>query len=104
MQFKNISTTSRTSFYLFYHFFTFRSRLSRILDWGRQWKTGNNTLKKNLPHRIALREKYPYSEFPGPYFPTFGLNTHYLSVFSPNVEKYGPEKLRIGALSTQCRK
>ena len=100
MQFKNISTTSRTSFYLFYYFFTFRSRLSRIVASGGQWKIGNNILKKNLPHRIALRQKYPYSEFSGPYFPTFGLNTHHLSASSPNVEKYGPEKLRIRALST----
>ena len=26
------------------------------------------------------------------YFPAFGLNTKYLSVFSPNAGKYGPEK------------
>ena len=30
--------------------------------------------------------------FSGPYFP----------VFSPNAGKYGPEKLRIGTLFTQC--
>ena len=36
--------------------------------------------------------------FSGPYFPAFGLNTErygdtpYLSVFSPNAGKYGPEK------------
>ena len=35
--------------------------------------------------------------FSGPYFPAFGLNwdTKYLSVFTPNAGKYGPEKLRI---------
>ena len=33
-----------------------------------------------------------YRVFSGPYFPAFGLNTPYLSVFSPNAEKYGPEK------------
>ena len=27
-----------------------------------------------------------------PYFPTFGMNTPYLSLFSPNAGKYGPEK------------
>ena len=27
-----------------------------------------------------------------PYFPTFGMNTPYLSVFSPNAGKYEPEK------------
>ena len=29
-------------------------------------------------------------------------DTEYLSVFSPNAGKYGPEKLRIGTLFTQC--
>ena len=33
-----------------------------------------------------------YGVFPGPYFPAFGLNPVYLSVFSPNAGKYGPEK------------
>ena len=39
--------------------------------------------------------------FSGPYFPAFGLNTEYLSAFSPNAGKYGPEKLRIRILFTQ---
>ena len=38
--------------------------------------------------------------YSGPYFPAFGLN---LSVFSPNTGKYGPEKLQIRILFTQCR-
>ena len=39
-----------------------------------------------------------YRVFSGPYFPVFGLNTErylissYLSVFSPNAGKYGPER------------
>ena len=34
-----------------------------------------------------------YGVFSGPYFPAFGLSTErYLSVFSPNAGKYGPEK------------
>ena len=41
--------------------------------------------------------------YSGPYFPAFGLNkdriTPYLSLFSPNAGKYGPEQLRI---LTQC--
>ena len=32
-----------------------------------------------------------YGVFSGPYFPAF-RGTLYLSVFSPNAEKYGPEK------------
>ena len=39
--------------------------------------------------------------FSGPQFPAFGLNTPYLTVFSPNVAKYGPEELRIRTLFTQ---
>ena len=36
-----------------------------------------------------------YGNLSGPYFPAFGVNTRdtkYLSAFSPNVGKYGPEK------------
>ena len=33
-----------------------------------------------------------YGVFSGPYFPLFGLNKERYSVFSANVEKYGPEK------------
>ena len=33
-----------------------------------------------------------YGVFSGPYFPVFGLTTPYLSIFSPNTGKYGPEK------------
>ena len=43
--------------------------------------------------------------FCGSYFPTFGLirrGTEYLAIFSPNVGKYGPEKLPIRTLFTQC--
>ena len=37
-----------------------------------------------------------YRSFSGPFFLTFGVNTEIyrvMSIFSPNVEKYGPEKL-----------
>ena len=50
---------------------------------------------------VSLREKCPYSKFSGPHFPAFGLNTPYLSVFSPNPTKYGPEKLQIWTFFTQ---
>ena len=36
-----------------------------------------------------------FRNFSGPYFPEFGLNNPYLSLFSPNSGKYGPEKLQI---------
>ena len=35
-------------------------------------------------------------------FPAFGLNTERYRVFSPNSGKYGPEKLQIRTLFTQC--
>ena len=41
--------------------------------------------------------------FSGPYFSVFGLNMErhsYLSVFSPNTGKYGPEKLQIRTIFT----
>ena len=43
--------------------------------------------------------------FSGPYFPAFGRirrDTPYVSVFSPNAGRYGPEKLQIRTLITQC--
>ena len=44
--------------------------------------------KKKL--RTSLREKYRYLEF------------FYLSIFSPNTGKYGPEKLRTWTIFNQC--
>ena len=54
-------------------------------------------------HWISLlfREKCHYLVFSSPYFSTFGLNTEWYGVFSPNAEKYGPEKLQIWTLSKQ---
>ena len=43
--------------------------------------------------KLVLREKCPNTEFfLVRIFPAFGLNTEYLSVFSPNAGRYGPEK------------
>ena len=41
-----------------------------------------------------LCEVFKYGVFSGPYFLAFGLkvDTPYLSVFSPNTGKYGPER------------
>ena len=39
----------------------------------------------NLSLRVSILS------YSGPYFLAFGLNTPYLSVFRPNMEKYGPE-------------
>ena len=41
--------------------------------------------------------------FSGPYIPAFGLNTEYLSVFSPNAGNYRPEKHPIRTLLLQCK-
>ena len=45
-----------------------------------------------------------YGVFSGPYFPVFGLKTSYLSIFSLNAGKYGPEKLRVWTHFIQCSK
>ena len=65
------------------------------------------TMKKYTDQNIS--EKIPVSfhcvkgvrirSFSAPYVPAFGL---YLSVFSPNAGKYGPEKLRIRIFFMQC--
>ena len=52
----------------------------------------------------TLREKCPYSDF---FWSVFfriltDTNARYLSIFSPNTGKYGPEKLRIRTFFTQC--
>ena len=60
--------------------------------------TGSLLLEKEY-HCVRSIHIRSYS---GPYFPAFGLNTEYLSVFSPNAEKYGPEKLRMQTIFTQC--
>ena len=43
-------------------------------------------------HLTTARNVSKYGVFSGPYFPAFALNTERYSVFSPNAEKYGPEK------------
>ena len=40
---------------------------------------------------ISCVKSVQIGSFSGPYFPAFRLNTLYLSVFSPNPRKYGPE-------------
>ena len=88
----------------------------------RKWRTSSRSikLKGNIGTKwvnkvlSALREKCPYSEFSWSYFPAFGLNTSYLSVFNANAGKHGPafslnagkyrpEKLRLRTLFTQCK-
>ena len=48
-----------------------------------------------------MREKCPYLEFFWFVFSCFRSEYLYLSVFSPNAGKYGPEKLQIGTLFPQ---
>ena len=58
---------------------------------------------------ITLSKKCPYSEFFWSAFSRIFPHSHcirrdipYLSVFSPNAEKYGPEKLSIRTLFKLC--
>ena len=61
---------------------------------------GNWKLQKKIMFaQLSLCEKFSYSEF---FWSVFSIQTDYLSVFSLNVGKYGPEKLRITTLFTQC--
>ena len=41
--------------------------------------------------KSALHKKCPYPDYSGPYFSAFGLKAEHLSIFSPNLGKYGPE-------------
>ena len=51
-----------------------------------------------------MREKGPYPEFSGMFFPEFGLNAEIYSGFNPNAVQYGPEKLRIRTVFVQWNK
>ena len=65
-----------------------------------------------MPFVLHCMKSVRIQSFCGPYFPAFGLNTErygeirrdteYLPVFILNAGKYGPEKLRIRTLFTQC--
>ena len=67
-------------------------------------------LTKYTPN-LSLREKCPYSEFLFSIFSRIWtkyrkilrISSPYLSVFSPNVGKYRPEKLRIPIAYTKPR-
>ena len=52
---------------------------------------------------ITAWKVFRYGLFSGPYFSAFGLNTkrYYLSLFSPNVGKHGPEKNSVFGHFTQ---
>ena len=58
-----------------------------------------------IPSPFQCVENVRVWSFSGPFFRPFGLNTEryqYLNVFSPNVGKYGPEKLQMRTIFTQC--
>ena len=42
---------------------------------------------------ITVRKVFKYGVFSGPYFPAFGLNTEYLSVFRPNAPRWLPQSI-----------
>ena len=52
------------------------------------YRTTQKKKNRNVYHCVKSVRIRSYS---GPYFPAFGLNTEYLSVFSQNAGKYGPE-------------
>ena len=85
-------------------FFTFWEECFQNLNFLNKnlfFRQCSNTFIDEIEH-ISLREKCPYSEFF--WFVLFRIRTEYgeyLTVFSPNAGKHGPEKLRIRTLFTQ---
>ena len=85
---------------------SFPIKLLKVWDWKVLTKQDvllqirwHNSLRKFPFHCV---KSFRIWSFSSPYFPVFGLNMKYLSVFSPNTGKYGPEKFRIPKLFTQC--
>ena len=70
-------------------FFLHTSQKARL-----QLKTFSNLTSLLNPKMISFTvwNVSIYGVFSCPYFPAFGLNAEYLSVFCPNLVKYGPEK------------
>ena len=62
----------------------------------------SNLLETNLFRKFVLREKCPCSGFFWSVFSHIRIDTEYLSGFSTNAGKNGPEKLKIRILFTQC--
>ena len=75
--------------------------VTRTLDFVWTSHRSTHILTGSLPEE-TLHEKCPYSDFFCSEFSRIQtLFTPYLSVSSPNVGKYGTEKLRIGPLFMQ---
>ena len=79
--------------------FMFKSKVSSsicrneiYLNSNSSWKLLPAMIWYNLSYIYTSWKVSKYGVFSGLYFPAFGLNTPYLSVFSLNVGKYGPEK------------
>ena len=76
------------------HYFHIYRLISQAKSADDEWCNGKHYVKS-----VHIRSHS------GPYFFAFGLKTErslaYLSVFSPNAGKYGPECLRIRTLFTQ---
>ena len=51
----------------------------------------SDALDKILERACHCVKSVRIRSYSGPHFPAFGLNTEYLSVFSPNAGKCGPE-------------
>ena len=51
----------------------------------------NNFGDEPATFMATVVKSVPIRSHSGPHFPAFGLNTEYLSVFSPNAGKYGPD-------------
>ena len=99
-------TSRRTQFFAFW-FFTERSKADgeEPLELARFRRDCTCDGMTDIHYVKSIRIR----SFSGPYFLAFGLNTEwiqkdteYLSIFSPNAGKCGPEKLLMRALFTHC--
>ena len=73
--------------------------LYKLINMADRWMKMNNSqcvkhYAKSVRIQIFLVRIFPHSEW-------IGRDREYLSVFSPNAGKYGPENLQIRALFTQ---
>ena len=84
-------------------FIKLKSELNLFIDNG-LWRCGVRMQNADLLHCAKNLLNLPRDNYfiECPYSELFWSNTEYLSIFSPNARKNGPEKLRIQTLFPQC--
>ena len=75
-----------------WYFWRSKSENQRFSEKSRSNIDFSVTFRTQSIFSITAKKVSKHGVCSGPYFPAFGLNTSYLSIFSPNARKYGPEK------------